>query len=437
MKADKPNRTITSQFLAGRRPLSTKEVPSPFPHPPPGRMPIGRLSFLGPTPKLPCQPSQLVEAIGNLQPDAVVFADTNIFTKELDTSIWDAILRHQVFITPGVWKEIQPWLKTPFHNKSLRDHVISAIRGQVAAKRDTKELLNKLTPRVHGVPKIDVLFRDDEFTNSAFEYYFKLLIIRRAIGPIANSVLTKRFGKGPTSDQFLAEVQKRFGERGFRLAKKGLEGVASPNVVTDDELVVMAVHTAILRGSEVLLLTRDGDILEQYFKLISHVKEHYRAMLAADLYVSNTGAMAFQELPVRDDGIHVPLFEGSSFLKFETTDLDFNPLPPTFHFVNVYCFLLGGVPRDMRLTSCSFCGETEIAEVLRVKAATDGLNTRKLNGRDCIIHTAPGAPGNHQVVVSIGRDRTVQFGHFGKFSVNDMNNTFFDNELVSSLQTTL
>jgi hypothetical protein len=367
------------------------------------------------------------------QPDALVFLDTNIFTRELDMSVWDAFSTRRILTTPGVWKELLPWLKTPFCNKAIRDRVVAAIQNQVRSKGSAQQLLNPLTPLSREIPKMEVLFVDDHFTSHAYEYYVRLLALRKAIGPIAASLLTKKFGKEPTKDQFLAEVQGRFGPRGLLIAKKGLEAAESPNKLTDEQLVVMAVLTAIMSGSEVFIVTRDADVLEQYFKVLCHMKEHYRAMLVADLYAANASAIAFRKVAIPSDGVQIMQFSGSSFLELVTTDVEFNPLAPKFHSVNVYCLLLGGEPQGMKVTFCCFCAETEMAQMLRVKVVTGGLNTDKLDGRNCTIHTAPLTRENHRVVVSIGKETTLPFGNLGNFGITDFTNTLFENELHSVL----
>jgi len=249
-----------------------------------------------------------------------------------------------------------------------------------------------------------VLFLTEDFNIHGFDYYFNLLALRKAWGPMAAAVLTKKFGRPPTNDEFLAEVQGHLRERGFRLAKKGLESAHSANKLTDEQLVVMAILTGIMRGTEMLIITRDGDVLEQYFKTLCLMKEHYRAMLVADRYAANRDAMPFREVPIEEvggplgsDGAVVPAYSGRSVLQFETTDLEFIPLPPKFHFVNIYCFLLGDGPAQMRVTSANFCAETEIAQMLRVKAMTGGLSTDKFDGRNCTIRTAPLTPENHMM----------------------------------------
>ena len=357
--------------------------------------------------------------------------DTNIFTTELDQSLWDAIYTKQVFITPGVWKEILPWLKTPFRNKLARDYVYAAVQRQVnwhtAAQRAA-------TPEEAATEfgNAQVLFLDESFTNFAYNYYLRLLAPRKMIGPTATSILTTRFGRAPGNDEFLAEVQGQFGIRGLHMAKKGVEAASSPNVLNDEQLVPMAILTAITRGTEVLIITRDTDVLEQYYKALILMKEHYRAMQFAELYAANPDRMPLREVQVVDDGVHFREFAGSSVLQLETTGLEFNPLPPRFTFVNIYCLVLGSGRSGMKVTYCCFCAEKEMAHMLKIKTATGGLNTDKLNGRNCTIRTAALTPTNHRVVVSIGKERIVQFAG-GSFGANDLSNTLFENEQRTTL----
>jgi hypothetical protein len=114
--------------------------------------------------------------------------------------------------------------------------------------------------------------------------------------------------------------------------------------------------------------------------------------------------MPFREVPVKNDGGHIPRFLGPTFLEFRTTDTDFNPLPRRVHFVNIYCVLLGGEALNLKVTFSAFCAETEMSKVLKIKAATNGLSTDRLDGRNCVIHTGPLLPHNHEVVVSIGHE---------------------------------
>jgi hypothetical protein len=432
----KPNMTVTSRFVDELSPLAERETPPPTFDVPHNRVPIPRLGFCGPTPKIDWSPKDLAHAIGvAAMPDALLFLDTNVFTTELTPIVWDAIYTKRILITPGVWKEILPWLNNPFHNKAARDYIHAAVWKQV----DWHEVAQREPTPEEAIIKFaeaQVLFEDATFTSHAYSYYLRLLALRKAIGPMATSNLASRLGRAPTNDEFLAEVQGQFGIRGLHMAKKGVDGADSPNVLTDEQLVLMAIITAITRGQEVFIITRDTDVLEQYYKALNLMKEHYRAMCVGERYAANPKAMPFRQVPLFSDGGHLPEFEGDSILQLETTDLEFNPLPRTFSFVNVYCLVLGGGPCDFKVSYCCFCAEREMAQMLKIKVAADGLSTDKLGGRNCTIRTAPLLPENHRVIVSIGKERIVKFAG-GNFGVNDLNNALFQNEQKTNLSIVL
>jgi hypothetical protein len=100
--------------------------------------------------------------------DALLFLDTNIFTRELDQSVWDAFSGKQIFITGGVWKELLPWLKTPFCNVVARDRVLAAIRTQVSSKTSSADSVDRKENAAFDSPKIEVLFDDENFLNHGY-----------------------------------------------------------------------------------------------------------------------------------------------------------------------------------------------------------------------------------------------------------------------------
>jgi hypothetical protein len=397
-------------------------------------MPIGRLSVNGPTSKVDTSAADVAAMIDRSLDDAVLFLDTNVFTTALDNQVWDSFLRRKILIAPMIWKELLDWMKTPYQNPNIRDRVIECVEAQVKKGQDPampQAQIHQVLSSAH--PDIEVGFVNDTYTTHAYEYYLRLLQLRKVIGPVAAGVLERKLGRPPTSDEFLAEVQGRFGERGFLLAKKGREKLHSKNLFTDEQLVVMAFLTAIVRGTEVFIITRDGDVHEQHLKLACLMKEHYRSMLAAEQYFSSPESMAFRTVPVSSDGQHVPAFSGPSVLVHETTDVDFNVLPHDFHFVNIYCMLLGGGTDTIKLSFTGFCAETEMAKVLKVKAATKGLNTDRFEERNCVIHTTSLAKANHRVIITIGHETTIPCGAFGKFGFDDYINTLFCNERTTKL----
>jgi hypothetical protein len=433
--ARKPNMTVTTRSLGEKRPIAAKQIRSPFPNPPPNRQPIPRLAFNGPSPKLDWSIENLIHAIKVAAlPNAVLFLDTNVFVKELDLSVWDAFFSRRILITPRVWKELLPWLKNPFHNKPIRDRVVAAVQNQARSAQNSQEVFASTQRPSLDNPSLAVLRdnEDDDFTNHGYSYYVNLLAIRKMWGSLTVAVLTKQFGRPPTNDEFVAEVQRHLGARGFLLARKGLAAAKSDNKLTDEHLVVTAVLTAIMRGKEAIILTRDPDVLEQYVKVLHLMKEHYRSMLVAERYAARPNTMPFREVPVQSDGKHVSPFSGSSVLQLETTDLEFNPLPARFHFVIIYCFLLAGEGTQLKLTPCSFCAETEMSQLLKIKAKTAGLSTDRFNGRNCTIRTGPGTAENHRVTVSIGTETMIPCGDF-RIGFDDFQNTLFENEQITAL----
>ena len=276
--------TVTSRFFNEKSEEASRQMPNPFPNPPPGRSAIGRLTSRAPSPKLDWATADFVSYINGTLPDAAFFLDTGVFTRELNSVVWDALNTRRVLVTPGVCQELLPWLRDPFCNKPVRDAVASAAKAEFDLSTPASKAVNL---------NVKLLIPDEEFITYGDDYYLRLLALRKMIGPLASSVLTKKLGRAPTQEEFHAEVQSQFGERGYLLAKKGLEAQNSANKLTDEQLVVSAMLTAILKGSEVVVITRDPDVLEQYSKLCTLMKEHYRATLVAEDYAANSAAYAF------------------------------------------------------------------------------------------------------------------------------------------------
>ena len=412
----KPNMTVTSRFFHEKSREGSREITNPYPNPPAGRSAIARLHSRSPSYKLDWTTTDFVNYINGTLPNAEFFPDTSIFTRDMDTAIWGALRGRRVLIVPQVGHELVPWLKNPFSNKAIRDSVASAMKMGLDITAEAPRTVDGMELFVPG----------KEYAEHGYNYYLNLLALRKMMGPLATAVLTKKLGRAPTQEEFHAEVQSQFGERGYLLARKGLEGQNSPNKLTDEHLVATAMLSAILTGAESVILTRDPDVLEQYAKLCTLIKEHYRATLIAERYSSNPSGYAFEEVPLENE--YLRAFSGGPLLRFETTDRDFNPLPRDFHFVMVYCLLIGGEPHNMKVTASSFCAETEMARSLRVIAATDGLTTDKFNGKNCIIVTEHITPEKQNVAVLIGNERRVRFGDFNAGFV-DVNNVLTQNEV--------
>ncbi len=420
----KPNMTVTARHFHEKPPLAVRAVRSPYPNPPQNREAIGRLWLRGPSPKLAYPPEQLAHTLSvSALTDAVFFLDTNVLSKDLHPLLWEAFRARRIVIAPRVFSELKPWLSSPFANKNIRNDVVSEVNKQIAAA--------KAGQRRPEIGTIDVLLsdRDEVYERLGYRYYFELLALRKFIGPLSQRVLTKQLGREPFKEELAGYLQKYFGSRGLLLARKGLDGIGSPNKLTDESLVVIAVLTAILDGTEVFIVTRDADVLEQYVKLVSLMKEHYRAMRVAEQYSRDPATVTFVSTPVLKNSTQVSAFTDEFVMQLITTDDEFHPLPAKFHCVNIYCVLLGGETSNMKVTWCNFCAETEMSDMLQIKAATNGRSTDKFGSENCTILTEPFIPGNHRVVVSIGNETEVQFGPQNRFFLSDLNNVLFPNEL--------
>ena len=191
---------------------------------------------------------------------------TPIFSRESWTSLFGMLFRESRFLSQaGYGRSCYPGSRRLFATSRQRSRSLRRSVLRLSSKTSSADSVDLKENAAFDSPKIEVLFDDENFVNHGYWYYHNLLALRKAWGPISDAVLAKPLGRKPTKDELLAEVQKPFGARAFRMARKGLEAAGSANKLTDEQLVVMAVLTAITKGREVFIFTRDADVLEQYY----------------------------------------------------------------------------------------------------------------------------------------------------------------------------
>lgn len=384
--------TKTGRYFTEKRTLATRFIGAPLPEPPPGRRPSVRLCMSGPTEKVKMSGAELAASFGPaVTSDALFFLDTSIYSTCTCKPLWDMILSKQVLITPMVWTELRPWLTNPHKNREIRAFVLDAVENQVAQAQQLVSAANLTTgqPIVRGNPeglkrdRLSVHLNDsplDKFCRThAYEYYFRLLSLRKIMGPVITAAFERKHNRCPTTDEFTAAVQSQFGERGLQFAQKGKDDVGSPNMLTDEQTVVMAVFAAIMTGREVYIITMDTDLQDQFAKLFALIKEHYRAMLAAEIFATQRDKMAFRETPIEAASHTLNCWAESSILQLRLPELEFDVLPSTYRSTVVHCILLTS---DVEKMSYSwFTIEADTARVLRTKAATNGLSTDRFGDR--------------------------------------------------------
>lgn len=319
---------------------------------------LHRLSWRTP-PKVPTDWGALIEAIGR-ETQIDVFCDTSAFSDDVPDALWSVLLAEEgrLVITPRVWEELKPWLRIrPGHA------LWSAVKEGSAGIGFSND------------PKVG------EAGRRVYEYYISLLRLRRAIGVASVNAFRKAQGREPEADEereLLAEVQKNLGERGRLLAAKPSQAL------TDEALVYLAVIHAIRTGRQTMILTRDADVEEQFFKLLWLIETHYRGMLLAEVYASSTGAFSTSPLPARILGDPRGPFEPPDGILVNRDSFMRNILPRNPHFVAISCWNVG-----IYCSSLAFGAEMEMSKLLDIKESTNGLSTDLLAGRNMHASVSP------------------------------------------------
>jgi hypothetical protein len=83
--------------------------------------------------------------------------------------------------------------------------------------------------------------------------------------------------------------------------------------------------------------------------------------------------------------------------------------------------------------SC-FTIEADTARVLRIKAATNGLSTDRFGDRNCTVRTQRLLPEQHEVIVSIGKEKTFHVEGWGSFGADDFHNVLASCEEVTCIR---
>ena len=193
-------------------------------------------------------------------------------------------------------------------------------------------------------------------------------------------------GRAPDEQELAAlkrEIHSAYGPRGYLLANKGANAPRSPSFYTDEVLVYLAVRTGITTGRPVVILTKDEDVQEQFYKLLWLLDTQYRGMLIADLFASSPSSFVTHPMPTTDPAIN-DAFTGDNILIERSDELIEQVLPEAFHFVPLYCWIVGE-----KLTQMIFGAEQEMTRLLHTKGETGGLNTNLLNGKNCHLWLAP------------------------------------------------
>lgn len=288
------------------------------------------------------------------------------------------------------------------------------------------------------------LLRDDASTwdfgwLTARSYYATLLLYRKQRAVDLVDRLRYEIGKEPTKDDLDQLWNKIGGRRDFRFLRKGHKDWGKPNYAADEDAVVLAAMIAFVGGKNVVLLTRDGDLLDQHQKLFSRLVQHYQSHLFAQWYADEPQAFETRGMPVGLFELDRLMFPHDSFLVRKPTpdpsDLIHQILPSDYRQVTSTCVLLSGPPEQMSVSTLMAIGETGLSKLFWTKGITGGLCTDRLSGRDCHVWGYKACISDPRNWVAITRDRIarIEHGNALKISWTDLVCIGSHNEVVLSV----
>jgi hypothetical protein len=254
----------------------------------------------------------------NVSPEVSFFLDSNMWDIKIEDSLWRALLARpdSIYVIPNVRLEVNDWV--------MRNPAYIGSRAVIE---------KHLNLQVTSLPA------QGTSEANAYLYYVYLLQIRRRIFQIIDVEFQRREGRTPSSNELMTAVQRKFGERGLVLAHKDGKHVPVDKRATDESLVYFAFEHALRTGRPTVILTKDEDVLEQFYKLWWLIDTHYRAVLMAEYFAMNRFDFPLHSFPhVKNTGEFFFL-ENSTLIEFGNRRMNMF-LPSRPNFVPVECWVV-------------------------------------------------------------------------------------------------
>jgi hypothetical protein len=211
----------------------------------------------------------------------------------------------------------------------------------------------------------------------------------------------------PTIEELRRLLQKAGIDRDVRIYLKGIEEIDNgKNWFTDEQLVSTAAMLALFGGQNVTILTRDHDVLDQFFCLTTQLTSHYQATVFGDRYADDPSRFPAEPMP-RSKETEYNFSVDDSFLVSKPVAPDrFIEwlLPAEYEPIRITCVLLTGQGDELAATPLMYIGETGMYRLLEAKGLTYGRSTDRLIGRNCHVTGLP--IGCERSKLAIVRDRT-------------------------------
>jgi hypothetical protein len=377
--------THTSRHFCTAKPVSEHFVNVPPNTVPPGRTLGPRLGFGGFSEKQQYSWRALAGGVEYGSKDnLLIFPDAGFITTKMDERLWPSLGLRTIVLVPGVVNEIQGWLKTPYQNEYLARVIRRVLELQDHPVHPDEAFLKRascnILPPESWLPHSFVVNRDvsDHLRRHGYDHYVKLLKVRKLWGRRVAAEMTARLGRPPEEEDLRNELNRRFGPRNSQIAFKGWKDFGKPNYTADEELVVTAALSAILTGCEVVILTWDTDLQDQYTRLMHQLVADYHAHLFGEAASDPESGLTLGQMPMsKNDWYEGEYIEHLGLPVKESQKL----LPPNPYSVPCDCLVLGNHQADMKVTRTLFRAETEMRSMLSVVGET-GLTSKRFGDRN-------------------------------------------------------
>lgn len=294
------------------------------------------------------------------------FFDTNMFLAPTDDSVWEALFArdNRLALAAPIVAELEMWLEDPRCNLRAQKKLIEA--------RDVGK-----TPSVRLVMPPP----SGSDLRVALEYYVRLLGTRKDSHKAAQAHIQSTQQELPTNQDISNFCKDTYGVRGQLMARKGMQNTIPHHIFNDEAFVMLAIFSALTSNQETVIVTRDEDVFEQFYKALWFLDTHYRSMLMAEIYANDP--FAYPVRRIRDKE-HLAFADEVRLLKKPSSRL-LEVLPSAWDPISLHCLFI----RSDTVSQLSFCAEANMRRVIGMKGQTRGKNTCNLENNNCHVYLGP------------------------------------------------
>ena len=262
--------------------------------------------------------------------------------------------------------------------------VISSVfkESEEWAKNNKNPLIARSLIGRHRGIKLVHMPNQGESALYSYAYFTRLLGARKLLFLLIRQDFERVHGRQPTDEEMRDLPRnahdKSIGPCGYMIGKKAANKPPGSTFYTDEEIVVTAFMLAVGLGIEIVILTKDEDTQEQFYKMQYLLDTQYRSMLFADSFADNPSSFTTNPLLKSSDRISDAFMGDDNILIQKPGDNLKSILPEQFRSVCVYCWVAGE-----KMSQMVFNAETGMKRLFDMKARTGGLNTDRLDGRNC------------------------------------------------------